>query len=108
MRSLRSVVLLLSGAAACAVPPASVVPRPGHDAARIGAVLDGLSPAVEAANAPPVRYALKDRLKAYHTPGIVIAVIRGDTVAWVYATGVRKAGSLDSMSADAHFIVQSI
>lgn len=71
-------------------------------------VLAGLGPAVEPAGLPPARYQLAERLEAYHTPGLVVVVIRDDSIRWVLSSGVATAGGGDSMRASTRFVVQSL
>src|SRR5258705_231587 len=74
----------------------------------ISRVLAGLGPAVESASLPPVRYQLAQRLGDYHTPGLVVVVIRDDSIRWAYSMGVATVGGNDSMTASTRFVVQSL
>src|SRR6266540_725649 len=74
----------------------------------ISRVLAGLGPAVESASLSPVRYQLAERLGEYHTSGLVVVVIRDDSIRWVFSIGVATAGGNDSMTASTRFVVQSL
>src|SRR5215207_4236007 len=96
-----SSLVLAASLAACASRPdarsaAGTPARP--DTARIAHVLGGLRPTVELVGRAPVRWTIAERMARYNVPGVSIAVIEGNRVAWARGVGVKQAGTADSVT----------
>lgn len=61
---------------------------------RVGAVENGLRPAVHVAGQPPIRWSLQERMDHYRVPGMSIAVLDGGEIAWArgYGTADGETG----------------
>lgn len=71
-------------------------------------VVNGLRPLVDPDGPRRVRWPLGERMSHYHVPGVSIAMIAHNRIAWVYAAGVMIAGSTDSIRPTTLFQAASI
>jgi CubicO group peptidase (beta-lactamase class C family) len=81
---------LLAGLTALGAALAFAQQRPPD--AQIRAVEDGLTPVVIVKGHAPARWGLAERMKAYHVPGVSVAVVHGYRIDWAKGYGVRGAG----------------
>jgi CubicO group peptidase (beta-lactamase class C family) len=80
----------------------------GAEQARIERVLSGLRPPIAVKGQPPVRSTLAEEMAESHVPGMCIAVIDNDQIAWARGFGVKQAGTTDSVTTATLFQAQSI
>jgi len=99
-------LILFSLACAIAKPQTSQA-RSGED--RIQRVLDGLRPPIAIKGQPSERWTLAEGMVQSHLPGISIAVIDNDQIAWARGFGVKEAGTTDdAVTTSTLFQAQSI
>jgi CubicO group peptidase (beta-lactamase class C family) len=97
--------ILFSTAAGIAKPQVS---QPGAEDSRIARVLSGLRPPIAIKGQPPERWTLAEGMAQSHVPGISIAVIENDEIAWARGFGVKQAGATDRVTPSTLFEAQSI
>jgi CubicO group peptidase (beta-lactamase class C family) len=76
--------------------------------AQIERVLSGLRPPIAIKGQPPVTWTLAERMADSHVPGLSIAVIDDDKIAWARGFGVREAGTDEPVTTSTLFEAQSI
>jgi CubicO group peptidase (beta-lactamase class C family) len=76
--------------------------------ARIERVLSGLRAPIAIKGQPAERWTLAEGMAQSHLPGITIAVIDNDQIAWARGFGVKEAGTTDSVTTSTLFQAQSI
>jgi len=76
--------------------------------ARIERVLSGLRPPIAIKGQPPERWTLAEGMAQSHVPGISIAVIDDDQIAWARGFGIKEAGRTDPVTTSTLFEAQSI
>lgn len=99
------VVLLALGA--CRHLPPSAAPGQAEPP-RVARVLAGLRPAVVGRGEEPERWTLAERMAAYNTPGVSIAVVDGGRIAWARGFGVKEAGGQEAVRETTLFQAASI
>jgi len=77
-------------------------------ALRIQQVETGLSPAVQLAGQPPVRYTLADRMRQLKVPAVSLAVVNNGQVEWAKAYGYLSVDSLQKADTQTLFQAASI
>jgi CubicO group peptidase (beta-lactamase class C family) len=80
----------------------------GSQDARIDRVLSGLRPPIAIKGQPPERWTLAEGMAQSHVPGISIAVMDGDQIAWARGFGIKEAGRTDPVTTSTPFEAQSI
>jgi CubicO group peptidase (beta-lactamase class C family) len=80
----------------------------GAEEARIARVLSGLRAPISIKGRPLERWTLAEGMAQSHLPGISIAVIDNDQIAWARGFGVKQAGTTDLVSTSTLFQAQSI
>ena len=80
----------------------------GSQETRIERVLSGLRPAIAIRGRPPVRWKLTEQMAQSHVPGMSIAVIDNDKIAWARGFGVKQADKTDPVTTSTLFQAQSI
>ena len=80
-------------AGAGAASPAAQVADPSAAAARAARIEKGLLPGIIIAGRPVPEMSLAERMAALKVPGVSVAVIDGDKIAWAKGYGVLEAGS---------------
>jgi CubicO group peptidase (beta-lactamase class C family) len=95
-----------------ATPAGAQAPSPvrgGAPAPGIGErIINGLRPLVRVTNGRDTAYALTDRMRFYHVPGVSIAVIDGGRVAWAQGFGVAEVGGAERVDTATLFQAGSI
>ncbi|MBS0632694.1 MAG: beta-lactamase family protein [Verrucomicrobia bacterium] len=85
-----------------------IAPLRAADDARITRVENGLLPGARIAGAPVETWNLADRMAHYHVPGVSIAVIDHDAIAWARGYGLTRAGGTVAVTPDTLFQAASI
>jgi CubicO group peptidase (beta-lactamase class C family) len=75
---------------------------------RIERVLSGLRAPIAIKGQPAERWTLAEGMAQSHLPGITIAVIDNDQIAWARGFGVKEAGTTDPVTTSTLFQAQSI
>jgi CubicO group peptidase (beta-lactamase class C family) len=75
---------------------------------RIARVLSGLRSPIAIKGQPPERGTLAEALSLSHVPGISIAVINNDQIAWARGLGLTQADTTDPVTTSTLFQAQSI
>lgn len=105
-KSLRIAALVMLIGPPSALP--QTLQRTGQDA-RIERVLTGLRPPIVIKGREAVRWTLDERMKATHVPGVSVAVIDEDRIAWARGFGVKETGRPgEPVTASTLFEAQSI
>lgn len=78
------------------------------EAARIERVLSGLRTPIAIKGQPSERWTLAECMAQSHLPGISIAVIDNDRVAWARGFGLKEADKTDAVTTSTLFQAQSI
>src|SRR5262249_16692801 len=91
---------LLVGAA---TPRVTAAAPPGDSPDRIARVERGLLPSVRIHGEKLSGMDLHERMKRWKVPGVSIAVLDGESLAWARAYGVAEAGSTDLVKVVAQF-----
>jgi CubicO group peptidase (beta-lactamase class C family) len=86
---------------------AQVSPQRTEDP-RIERVLSGLRPAIAIKGQSPERWTLAEEMAQSHVPGISIALIDNDEIAWARGFGIKEAGRSDPVTTSTLFEAQSI
>ena len=105
MRLLHTRIPLLAFTALAAASALAQEPQPG---AQIKAVENGLTPVVIAKGHPPARWSIVERMKAYHVPGVSVAVVHAHRIDWAKAYGVRDQGSREPVTVETLFQAGSV
>jgi CubicO group peptidase (beta-lactamase class C family) len=77
-------------------------------AERIRRIEDGLLPETALRSEAPKPRTLAERMTYYETPGISVAVIDGDEIAWARGFGVKEAGQPEPVTTETLFQAGSI
>ncbi|SPE31811.1 Beta-lactamase [Candidatus Sulfopaludibacter sp. SbA3] len=77
-------------------------------ALRMKTVESGLVPSVSVSGSPAVERTIQDRMRAYHVPGVSIAVIQDYRIDWAKGYGVMDLGSKVPVSPETRFQAGSI
>jgi CubicO group peptidase (beta-lactamase class C family) len=104
-KNLALALILCSIASVTATPQTS---QKGVEDARMARVLSGLRAPIAIKGQPPERWTLAEGMAQSHLPGISIAVIDNDQIAWARGFGVKQAGTTDLVTASTLFQAQSI
>lgn len=80
----------------------------GSQDARIDRVLSGLRPPIAIKGQPPARWTLAEGMAQSHVPGISVAVMDDDQIAWARGFGIKEAGRSDPVTTSTLFEAQSI
>ena len=104
-KNLAATFVLLSIATATAAPQTS---QTGTEAARIERVLSGLRSPIAIKGRPLETGTLAEALSLSHVPGISIAVIDNDRIAWARGSGLKQAGTTGPVTTSTLFQAQSI
>lgn len=104
-KNLAVMLILFSIATGIAKPQA--VPR-GEDQARIERVLNGLRTPVAIRGRPLGTWTLAEGMTQSHVPGISVAVIDNDQIAWARGFGIKEAGRTNPVTSSTLFQAQSI
>ena len=86
-------------------------PQPTHqesEEVRIERVLSGLRAPIAIKGQPAERWTLAEGMAQSHLPGITVAVIDNDQIAWARGFGVKEAGTTDPVTTSTLFQAQSI
>ena len=70
-----------------------LVAQPDDSALRIKTVENGLVPSVSVVGRPAVERTIQDRMRAYHVPGLSVAVIHQYRIDWAKGYGVMDLGA---------------
>ena len=76
--------------------------------ARIERVLSGLRAPIAIKGQSPERWTVAESMAQSHLPGISVAVIDNDQIAWARGLGVKEAGRTDPVTTSTLFQAQSI
>ena len=68
----------------------------------------GLRPAVRLVDQPDTTFALLERMRFYHVPGVSVAVVDGDRVVWAKGFGVKAFGGSEPVDTSTLFLAGSI
>ncbi|MGQ0642667.1 MAG: serine hydrolase domain-containing protein [Gemmatimonadaceae bacterium] len=82
--------------------------RPKDVADRIARVERGLLRHLTIAGEPVPRFTIEERLRAYRTPGVSVAVLHNGKVEWAKGYGVRRTGSSEAVDSATLFQAASI
>lgn len=104
-KNLALALFLFSIATGIAEPQKS---HEGAEEARSERVLRGLRAPIAIKGQPPEKWTLAECMAQSHLPGISIAVIDSDRIAWARGFGVKEAGTTDSVTTSTLFQAQSI
>lgn len=107
LRSAKKIALMLILLSVCGIarPQTS---QQGSGEARIEHVLSGLRSPIAIKGRNPETWTLADALSQSHVPGISIALIDNNQIAWARGFGVKQAGTADPVTASTLFQAQSI
>lgn len=100
--------LILASMAVAAGTANSQIRQQGAEETRIERVLSGLRSPIAIKGQHPVRWTLAEGMAQFHVPGISIAVIDNDRIAWARGFGLKQAGTTDPVTASTLFEAQSI
>ncbi len=108
MRRLASLIGLVSvlGCSAASSPPAPSPPHAAED--RASRALAALAPVVHVQGTPDRRYAVEERMKHFHVPGVSVAVADGGSIVWARGIGVAERGKDAPVTATTLFQAASI
>jgi len=104
-KNLALALILFSVATPLATPQTT---HQESEEARIERVLSGLRAPIAIKGQPAERWTLSDGMAQSHLPGISIAVIDNDQIAWARGFGVKEAGTTDPVTTSTLFQAQSI
>ena len=85
-----------------------LVAQPDESALRIKTVENGLVPSVSVSGGPAVERTMQDRMRAYHVPGLSIAVIQNYRIDWAKGYGAMDLGTKAPVSPETRFQAGSI
>ena len=90
--------------------PYSQQPRitPQAVEAQIERVVSGLRPAIAIKGQPPEKWTLAEEMAQSHVPGLTVAVIDDNEIAWTRGFGIKEAGRTDPVTTSTLFEAQSI
>jgi CubicO group peptidase (beta-lactamase class C family) len=74
----------------------------------VGRVTSNLVPGVQVKGAPAAHFAIGERMKHFHTPGVTVAVVDSGRIVWARGFGVKEAGGSDSITPTTVFEAGSI
>jgi len=104
-KNLALALILFSVATPLATPQTT---HQESEEARIERVLSGLRAPIAIKGQPAERWTLAEEMVQSHLPGISIAVIDNDQIAWARGFGVKEAGTTDPVTTSTLFQAQSI
>ncbi len=96
-------LLFLVACEAPETPLAETAPDPA-----MTKVETGLAPSVQVQGEPTEAWSLADRMAFYNVPGVSIAVIKDDKIAWTKSYGVLETGKDTPVNPDTIFLAGSI
>ena len=99
-------VLVVTACAPAASPPPPSAPQPRAD--RASRVVAALVPVVHVEGTPERRYALEERMKHFHVPGVSVAVVDEGAVVWARGFGTVERGKGTPITATTLFQAASI
>ncbi len=100
-----SAAVLLAAAPGAAAPQHT---RPADVTERIARVERGLMRSIALADQPVPRFTIEERMIAYRTPGVSVAVLHHGAIEWAKGYGVRRAGRPDRVDSTTLFQAASI
>ena len=86
----------------------TLVAQADDSALRIATVENGLVPSVSVSGNPAVARKIQDRMRAYHVPGVSIAVIQNYRIDWAKGYGAMDLGTRAPVSPETRFQAGSI
>lgn len=96
-----SLTVVLTFAVAAEVRTQSAKPDPSR-------IEHGLRPTVRLVGRADTSFDILERMRFYHVPGVSVAVVDGDRVAWAKGFGVKAFGGADAVDTSTLFLAGSI